>query len=84
MYAKGVEFVQCATFCCGTFVWFLICNILNIQPIPMCHISNEREQIPDEMYHLLFMGRDSIGRVYDQINVLVSSFLLLHTVDSNR
>ena len=26
----------------GTFVWFLIRNVLNIQPIPVCHISNER------------------------------------------
>ena len=26
-----------------TFVWFLIRNVLNIYPIPVCHISNKRK-----------------------------------------
>ena len=36
-----------------------VCHIvLNIQPIPVCHISNEREHIPDQINNLLFMSRD--------------------------
>ena len=34
-----------------TFVWILIRNDLNIQPIPMCHISNDREHISDQIYN---------------------------------
>ena len=52
------------------FVWVFIHNVLNIQLIPACHISNEGEQIPDQIYNLLFISRD-----YDRINLLVSYFL---------
>ena len=43
----------------GTVCLVLIRNIVNIQPIPVCHISNEREQI----YNLLFMSRGYTLRV---------------------
>ena len=39
-------------------VTFLITSVArvshNIQPIPVCHISNEREQIPDQIYNWLY------------------------------
>ena len=53
-YAKGVDFfleVQKK----NRFVW---CLIPDIQPIPVCHISNERVQTSDNIYNLLFMSRD--------------------------
>ena len=54
-----------------TFVWFLICNVLNIQPIPVCHVSNERKLISDQLYNLLFLW-DYTLRV--MINLLVSYY----------
>ena len=53
--AKGVDCFQSAYFLRHFFVCFLIRTVLNIQPIPMCHTSNERKQTPDEIYNLLFL-----------------------------
>ena len=40
-----------------TIVWFSTRSVLNIQPISLCHISNERKQIFDQVYYLLFLSR---------------------------
>ena len=40
-----------------TFVWFSARSDLNIQPISVCHISNERKQISDQISDLLFLSR---------------------------
>ena len=39
------------------FVWFSARSVLNIQPMPVCHISNERKQISDQISDLLFLSR---------------------------
>ena len=40
-----------------SFIWFVARSILNIQPIAVCHIWNERKQIFDQMYNLLCLSR---------------------------
>ena len=46
---KIVECVQSHRFFC-TFVCFLIRNVLNIEPIPVCHISKERDDIYNQLF----------------------------------
>ena len=45
------------------FVWFSLRSDLNIQPISVCDISNERKQISDQFYNLLFLSKGYTFRV---------------------
>ena len=47
-------FFQSAKKLSCTFVWFFARSILNIQPISVCYISNERNQIFDQIYNFYF------------------------------
>ena len=54
--AKGANFCsKCKIHSC-TFVWFSARSVLNIHPISVCHISNERQQISGQIYDLLSRG----------------------------
>ena len=57
-----------------TFVWFSARSDLNIQPISVCHISDERKQISDQISDLLFLNRGFCLLSYDRMNLLLSSF----------
>ena len=47
---------KCNNFSC-TFVWFATRSDLNIHSISTCNVSNERKQISDQIYNLLFLSR---------------------------
>ena len=65
----------CATKKYCTFVCFSARSDLLIQPISVCHISNERKQISDQISVLLFLRGRLCLCSYDRIHLLLSYFL---------
>ena len=72
VYAKGAKFQSAKKKSC-TFVLFFHRSDPNIQSISACHVLNERKQIFDQIYNLLFLVEFYLES-YDQINLLVSCF----------
>ena len=69
MFAKCALNLYHSTFFSGFTFGFDKFSDLNTRPILVCYISNEREQIPDQIYILLW------------VEIIPWELLFLHTVE---